>query len=105
MLIVLEGYTINDPVLACSGIVNANGNAHFDFGSHGVFVENLAAPGHISNRFAEAIVHSSAALLKNDCTARSVLSDCARVFRSGGGRACGLLLRLWHVLRFHKRLP
>src|SRR5678816_3400716 len=105
MLILLEDYTINDPVLACSDIVDANGNAHFDSGSHGVLVENLAAPGHVSDRFAEAIVHRSVGLLKNDCTARSVLSDRSRVFSSGGGRACGLRLRLRHVLGLHKRLP
>src|SRR6266404_5850889 len=75
MLIVLEDYTINDLVLACPGIVDANGNAHFDSGFHGLFVENLAAPAHISDRFTEAIVHRSTGLLKNDCTARTVLSD------------------------------
>ena len=90
MLILLEDYTINDLVLACPGIVNANGNAHFDSGSHGVLVENLAAPGYVSDRFAEAIVHRSAGLLKNDCTARSELSDCSRVFSSGGGGGRGL---------------
>ena len=57
MLILLEDYSINDLVLACPGIVDANGNAHFDSGSHGVLVENLAAPGHVSDRFAEAIAH------------------------------------------------
>lgn len=105
MLIVLEDYTINDLVLACPGIVDANGNAHFDSGFHGLFVENFAAPAHISDRFAEAIAHRSTGLLKNDCTARTVLSDCSRVFGSGGGRGCGLLLRFRHVLRLHKRLP
>ena len=30
MLIVLEDYTINDLVLACPGIVDANGNAHLE---------------------------------------------------------------------------
>jgi hypothetical protein len=105
MLILLEDYTINDPVLACPGIVDANRSAHFDSGSHGVLVENLAAAGHVSDRLAEAIVHRSAGLPKNDCTARSVLSDCSRFFTSGGGRACGLLPLLRHVLRFHKRLP
>ena len=90
MLILLEDYTINDLVLACPGIVDANGNAHFDSGSHGVLVENLSAPGHVSDRFAEAIVHRPAGLLKNDCTARSELSDCSRVFSSGGGGGRGL---------------
>ena len=106
MLILLEDYTVNDLVLACPGIVDANGNANFDSGFHGVLVENLPAPSHVSDRFAEAIVHRSTGLLKNDCTARSVLSNCSRVFSSGGGRrGCGLLRRLRHVLRLHKRLP
>jgi hypothetical protein len=105
MLILLEDYTINDPVLARPNIVDANGYAHFDSGSHGVLVENPAAPGHVSDRFAEAIAHRSVGLPKNDCTARSILSDCSRFFTSGGGRACGLLPLLWYVLRLHKRLP
>ena len=105
MLILLEDYTINDLVLACPGIVDANGNAHFDSGSHGVLVENLSAPGHVSDRFAEAIVHRPAGLLKNDCTARSELSDRSGVFSSGGGGGRGLRLLLWDVLRLHKRLP
>src|SRR4029450_6969839 len=106
MLILLEDYTINDLILACPDIVDANGNAHFDSGSHGVLVKNLAAPGHVSDRFAEAIVHRSTGLLKNDCTPRSVLSNCSRIFSSGGGsRGCGLLSLLRHVLRLHKRLP
>ncbi len=71
MLIVLEDYTINDLVLACPGIVDANGNTYFDFSFHGVLVENLSAPGHVSDRFAEAIVHRPAGLLENDRAARS----------------------------------
>ena len=43
MLILLEDYTVNDPVLACPSIVDANGNSHFDSGFHGVLVEDLAA--------------------------------------------------------------
>src|SRR6266540_5523898 len=105
MLILLEDYTINDPVLACPDIVDANGNTHSDSGSHGVLVENLAAPGHVSDRFAEAIAHRPAGLPKNDCTARIELRDCSRFFASSGGRACGLLPLLRHVLRLHKRLP
>ncbi len=105
MLILLEDYTINDLVLACPGIVDANGNAHSNSGLHGVRVEDLAAPSHVSDRFAEAIVRRSASLLKNDRTARSVLSDRSRVFSSSGGRACGLVRLLRHVLGFHKRLP
>src|SRR4029453_4726910 len=105
MLILLEDYTINDLVLACPGIVDANGNAHFDSGSYGLLVENLAVPAHVSDRFAEAIAHRSTGLLKNDCTARTVLSDCSRVFSSGGGRVCGLLGLLRQLLLLHKRLP
>jgi hypothetical protein len=105
MLILLEDYTINDFVLACPDIVDTNGNADFDSGSHGVLVENLAAPSYIGDRFAEAIVHRAAGLFENDCTARSVLSDCSRFFTSSGGRrACGLL-PLRRVLRLHKWLP
>src|SRR4029077_15251364 len=105
MLILLDDHTIDNPVLTCPDIVDPNGDAHFDSGSHGVLVENLAAPGHVSDCFAEAIAHRSASLPKNDRTSRSVLSNCSRVFTSGGGgdRACGLLPR--HVLRLHKRLP
>jgi len=105
MLILLEDYTINDPVLARPNIVDANGYAHFDSGSHGVLVENPAAPGHVSDRFAEAIAHRSVGLPKNDCTARSELSDCSRAFSGTGGRTCGLLRLFRHVLSLHKRLP
>ena len=106
MLILLEDYTINDPVLSCSCIVDANGNAYLDFGSRRVRVKNLAAPRHVSDRLAEAIVHRSAAFPKNDSIARSVLSNRPRAFSSGGGRACACGWRplLRHVLGFHKRL-
>ena len=40
-LILLEDYTINDPVLTCPYVMDANGNAHFDPGFHGVWVETL----------------------------------------------------------------
>ncbi len=65
MLILLEDYTVNDPVLACPSIVDANGNSHFDSGFHGVLVEDLAAPGRVSDRLAEAIVHRSTSLPQN----------------------------------------
>src|SRR6266550_63852 len=107
MLILLEDYTINDLVLACPGIVDANRNPHLHSGSHGVLVENPAAPGHVRDGFTEAIAHGSAGFSKNDCTARSVLRDSSRFFSctSSGGRACGLLSLFRHVLRLHKRLP
>lgn len=105
MLILLEDYTINNSVLTCPDIVDPNWDARFDSGSHGVLIENSAAPGHVSDRFAEAIAHRSVGVPKNDCTARSVLSDCSRFFTSGGRRVCGLLPLLRHVLRLHKRLP
>lgn len=101
MLILLEDYTINDLVRACPYIMHTNRSAHFDFGSRRIRVENLAASGHVSDRFAEAIVHRSVGLLKNDCTARRELSDRSRAFSSSGGRACGLPR---HVLSLHKRL-
>ena len=63
MLILFEDYTVNDPVLACPSIVDANGNSHFDSGC--VLVEDLAAPGHVSDRLAEAIVHRSVSLPQN----------------------------------------
>ena len=44
MLILLEDYAVNDLILACAGIVDANGNAHSNSGLHGVRVEDLAAP-------------------------------------------------------------
>ena len=91
MLILLENYTINDPILACPNVVDANGNAHSDTGSYGFLVENLAAPGHVSDRFAEAIAHRSCGFPKNDCTAWGVLRDCSRILCRGGRRACGLL--------------
>src|SRR6478672_9420765 len=105
MSILLEDYTVYDLVLACPVIVDANGNADSNSGLHGVRVEDLAAPGHVSDRFAEAIVRRSAGLLKNDCAAGSILSDRSRVFSSSGGRACGLVRLLRHVLGFHKGLP
>jgi hypothetical protein len=71
MLILLEDYTIDDLVPGCPGIVDVNGKPHFDSGFHGLLVENLAAPAHVSDRFVEAIAHGSTGLLKNDCTART----------------------------------
>src|SRR6188474_1983905 len=106
MLILLEDYTINNLVLPCPCIVDANGNAYLDFGSRRVRVKNLAAPRHVSDRLAEAILHRSAAFPKNDSIARSILGNRSRALSSGGGRACACGWRplLRHVLSFHKRL-
>jgi hypothetical protein len=90
-LILLENHTINDPVLACADVVDTNGSPNFNFGSHGRWLQNLAAPGHVSHRFAQAIIHRTVGFPKNDCTARSELSDCSRAFSGTGGRTCGLL--------------
>src|SRR3954467_7009939 len=104
-LILLENYTINDPVLARSDVVDTNGSPNFNSGPHGVWVQNLAAPGHVSHRFTEAIVHRSVSFPKSDRTARRELSDCSRAFSGTGGRTCGLLRLFRHVLSLHKRLP
>src|SRR4051794_5108479 len=53
----------------CSGLSRHSGRElerRRDFGSHGLWVENLPAPGHVSHRLAEAIVHRSVGLPKND---------------------------------------
>lgn len=59
-LIFLEDHAIDHHIGASSHVVNANGNADFNFRSYRVFVQNSAASSHIANRLAEAILDRSA---------------------------------------------
>ena len=46
-----------------------------DLGFYHIWIQHLAAFGHVCDRLAEAISARSAALLQNDLTARSILRD------------------------------
>src|SRR5205814_5122836 len=91
-LILVDDYTINHSLLAGPDIVDADRDADSDSGSHRVFIENSATPGHISDRITEAITDGSAGFSQNDCASRSVLRDCSISFRSG--RRCGCFRNL-----------
>ena len=57
-----------------------------DLRFYNVWIQDLAASGHICDRLAEAISPRSAAFLQNDLTARSVLRD--RPAALSRGRCC-----------------
>jgi len=57
-----------------------------DLRFYNVWIQDLAAFGHIRNRLAEAISPRSAGFLQNDLTARSVLRD--RPAALSRGRCC-----------------
>src|SRR4030095_1952143 len=98
-LILVDDHTINHPRVACPDKVDTNRNADSDSRSHRIFIENLATPGHISDRLAEAIANRAAGFSQNDRTPRSVFRDRSRSFRSG--RCCGCFRNLSPCKRGH----
>src|SRR5205809_183221 len=73
LLILVENYPINHHIVACSDIVNSDGDTHFNSRAYHIPIEDLAAPRHISDGFPETVSPRPAAFLQHDCTARSVI--------------------------------
>jgi hypothetical protein len=55
ILILFEDHTINHHVVARADVMNADRDANLDFGSDDFFIQDAAAPSHISDGLAEAI--------------------------------------------------
>src|SRR6266513_3251476 len=80
LLILVENYPINHHVVACSDVMDPDRDTHFNSRAYHILIEDLAAPRHVSDRFAEMVSPWSAAFLEHDCRARSVCGDRAAAF-------------------------
>src|SRR5262249_50764055 len=89
ILIFVDNHAINHHVVACSNVVDAHGHADFDSRSNGIFIQHPAAPSHIGDGFAKAIMNWSTALPEDNCAPRSVFRDCT--VGVGRCRGCGAL--------------
>src|SRR4029450_13896895 len=74
-LIFVYDHAIYDHSVARPGVMDSDGNTHFNPCSHDVFIQHLTAARHISNGFAEAIMPRPAGFLKHDRAARGVLGN------------------------------
>src|SRR5262245_6398471 len=86
-LIFVHDDAIDHHSVASPGVMDSDGNTHFNPCFHDVFIQYLTAARHINNLIAEAIMPRTAGFLKHNRAARSVLGD-----RPAGvccGRCCG----------------
>jgi hypothetical protein len=75
ILILVKSHAIDHYVIAGPDVVNANRDAHSNSRPYGIFVEDLAAPCHISDHLSEMVSPRPASFLEHDRTARGVLRD------------------------------
>jgi|SRR6266513_1372002 len=84
LLILVENHAINHDVVARSDVMDADWDTHLNSRSYGIFIEDLAAPRHISNCLSEVVTPRPATFPEYNRTSRSVLSDRAVAFSRGG---------------------
>ena len=84
LLILVENHAINHYVVARSDIMDADWDAHLNSRAYGIFIEDLAAPCHISNGLSEVVTPRPATFPEYNRIARSVLRDRAGAFSRGG---------------------
>src|SRR5438046_10560935 len=72
LLILVENYPINHHIVACSDIVNSDGDTHFNSRAYHIPVEDLAAPRHISDGFPHTVSQRSASFIADVFTSRSL---------------------------------
>ena len=70
-LIFVQDHAIHHHSVASPGVMDSDGNTHFNPCFHDVFIQHLTAARHISNGFAEAIMPRTAGFLKHNRAARS----------------------------------
>ena len=76
-LIFVQDDAIDHHGVASPGVMDSDGNTHFNPCFHDVFIQHLTAARHVSNAFAEAIMPRTAGFLKHNRAARTVLGNCA----------------------------
>jgi hypothetical protein len=85
LLIFVQDHAINHHGVAGTGVVNSDGNSHFNPCSYDVFIQHLTTARHVSNGFAETIMPRPAGFFQHDGAARSELRDRPAGVRRGRG--------------------